>query len=282
VYAGGAASCGPVRAARTERMEQRDSYSLAGRVALVTGSSRGIGEAIALELAGAGAAVAVNSRNRERAEPVARVIESKGGRAISVGADVCNSAEVAALVRAPVDELGALDILVNNAGAGFIAPAEELAEADWRRLIELDLTAPFLCAQAAARHMLAAGGGVIINIASVLGHTAMPGRAAYTAAKHGLIGLTKVLGAEWADRGVRCVAVSPGYVATDLVRENMRRGAFDERDIERRTPLGRLATPQEVARVVAFVASDAASYMTASHVLVDGGWVGYGGFQVDD
>jgi 3-oxoacyl-[acyl-carrier protein] reductase len=235
---------------------------LAGRVALVTGSSSGIGEAIALELAVAGAAVVVNSRSQARAEPVARAIESGGGRAIAVAADVCDPSQVAALVRAAVDELGGLDILVNNAGAGFVAPSEDLAEADWRRLIDLDLTAPFLCAQAAARHMLAAGGGVIVNIASALGHTAMPGRAAYTAAKHGLIGLTKVLGTEWADR----------------VRENMRRGTFDERDIERRTPLGRLATPQEVARVVAFVASDAASYMTASHVLVDGGLVGYGGF----
>jgi 3-oxoacyl-[acyl-carrier protein] reductase len=195
-----------------------------------------------------------------------------------VAADVCDSTEVAALVAATVDELGGLDILVNNAGAGFIAPSEELAEADWRRLIELDLTAPFLCAQAAGRHMLAARGGVIVNIASALGHVAMPGRAAYTAAKHGLIGLTKVLGTEWAGRGVRCVAVSPGYVATDLVKQNMRRGDFDERDIERRTPLGRLATPQEVARIVAFLASDAAAYMTATHVLVDGGWVGYGGF----
>jgi NAD(P)-dependent dehydrogenase (short-subunit alcohol dehydrogenase family) len=259
-------------------MEHGRSDSLAGRVALVTGSSRGIGEAIALELAAAGAAVVVNSRSRERAEPVARAIESGGGRAIAVAADVCDATQVAALVRAAVDELGGLNILVNNAGAGFIAPSEELAEADWRRLIELDLTAPFLCAQAAGRHMLAAGGGVIVNIASALGHTAMPGRAAYTAAKHGLVGLTKVLGIEWADRGVRCVAVSPGYVATELVRDNMRRGSFDERDIQRRTPLGRLATPHEVARVVAFVASDAASFMTASHVLVDGGWVGYGGF----
>jgi 3-oxoacyl-[acyl-carrier protein] reductase len=252
--------------------------SLAGRVAIVTGSSSGIGQAIALELAAAGAAVVVNSRSRSRAEPVAGAIESRGGRAIAVAADVRDSAQVAALMGRAVDELGGLDILVNNAGAGFVAPSEELAEEDWRRVVELDLTAPFLCSQAAARHMLARGGGVIVNIASALGHTAIPGRAAYTAAKHGLIGLTKVLGTEWAGRGVRCVAVSPGYVETELVKENMRRGGFELTDIERRTPLGRLATPQEVARVVAFVASDAASYMTASHVLVDGGWVGYGGF----
>ena len=251
---------------------------LAGRVAIVTGSSSGIGEATAHALAGAGAAVVVNSRERSRAEPVAEAIEAGGGRAIAVAADVCDSSQVQTMVEAAVEQLGGLHILVNNAGAGFVSPSEELAEPDWRRLIDLDLTAPFLCAQAAGRHMLGADGGVIVNVASVFGHTGIPGRAAYAAAKHGLIGLTKVLGAEWASRGVRCVAVSPGYVSTDLVKENMRRGAFDEADIERRTPLGRLASPGEVARVIAFLASDAASYMTGSEVLVDGGWVGYGGF----
>ena len=252
--------------------------SLSGRVAIVTGSSSGIGEAIARALAAQGAAVVVNSRDRSRAEPVVDAIEAAGGRAIAVAADVCDSAQVGDLIEAAVERLGGLHILVNNAGAGLVAPSEELTEADWRRLIEVDLTAPFLCAQAAARHMLSVGDGVIINVASALGQTAIPGRAAYAAAKHGLIGLTKVLGVEWAGRGVRCVAVSPGYVATELVRQNMLRGAFDERDIERRTPLGRLARPEEVARVVAFLASDAASYMTGSDVLVDGGWVGYGGF----
>jgi 3-oxoacyl-[acyl-carrier protein] reductase len=247
-------------------------------VAIVTGSSSGIGEAIALELSAAGAAVVVNSRRRARAEPVAAAITERGGRAIAVAADVRDSAQVAALMRAAVDELGGVDILVNNAGEGFIAPSEELTEEDWRRVIDLDLTAAFLCAQAAARHMLPRGSGVIVNITSALAHTAIPGRAAYAAAKHGLLGLTKVLGVEWAGRGVRCVAVSPGYVETELLRENMRRGSFDRSDLERRTPLGRLATPQDVARVVAFVASDAASYMTAGHVLVDGGFVNYGGF----
>lgn len=247
-------------------------------MAIVTGSSSGIGQAIALELSAQGAAVVVNSRSRSRAEPVADAIVARGGRAIAVAADVRDCVQVAALVRAAVEELGGLDILVNNAGEGFVAPSEELAQEDWRRVIDVDLTAPFLCAQAAARHMLARGSGVIVNITSALAHTALPGRAAYAAAKHGLIGLTKVLGVEWAGRGVRCVAVSPGYVETELLKANMRRGNFDWGDLERRTPLGRLGTPQEVARVVAFVASDAASYITAGHVLVDGGFVSYGGF----
>ncbi|MBV9421295.1 MAG: SDR family NAD(P)-dependent oxidoreductase, partial [Solirubrobacterales bacterium] len=216
-------------------MAHAPGNSLAGRVAIVTGSSSGLGEAIAHELAGAGAAVVVNSRRQDRAERVAQDINAAGERAIAVAADVCDPAQVAALVDAATQNLHGLDILVNNAGVGFIAPTEDLTIADWRRVIELDLTAPFLCAQAAGRHMLATGRGVIINIASALAHTAMPGRAAYASAKHGLLGLTKVLGIEWASRGVRCVAVSPGYVATELVRENMRRGSFDERDIERRT-----------------------------------------------
>jgi 3-oxoacyl-[acyl-carrier protein] reductase len=251
--------------------------TLRGRVAVVTGSSRGIGEAIARELAARGAAVVVNSRSHERAEPVAQAISGDGGRAIAVEADVCDAAQAAALMQAAVDAFGSLDILVNNAGANSVAPSAELNESDWRAVIELDLTAPFLCSQAAGRHMLAAGRGVIVNIASVLGHTALPGRAPYVAAKHGLIGLTKVLASEWSARGVRCVAVSPGYVSTELLLTNMARAGFSTGDIDRRTPVGRLAAREEVARVVAFVASDAASYITGTDVLVDGGFVGYGG-----
>jgi 3-oxoacyl-[acyl-carrier protein] reductase len=255
-----------------------DGVRLDGRVALVTGSSRGIGEAIARELAASGASVAVSSRSRDRALAVAQSIERAGGRAVGIEADLAEPEEIVTLVARTVDRLGGIDILVNNAGMGMVAPSEQLSAADWKRLIDLDLTAPFLCAQAAGRHMLEAGRGVIINITSVLSSLGMPGRAAYSAAKHGLLGLTRTLGTEWAARGVRCVAVAPGYVHTELLAQNMRRGAFDQRDLERRTPLGRLCSPQEVARVVCFLASDGASYMTATQVVVDGGWVGYGGW----
>jgi 3-oxoacyl-[acyl-carrier protein] reductase len=147
-------------------------------------------------------------------------------------------------------------------------------------MLEVDLVAPFACAQAAARVMLAQpGGGVIVNVSSITGHVGLERRAAYTAAKHGLEGLTKALAAEWSPRGVRVVAVAPAYVATDLVAGTMAAGAFTERDIEGRTPLGRLAEPEEVARVVAFLASEEASYVTGSSVLVDGGWVADGGWE---
>jgi 3-oxoacyl-[acyl-carrier protein] reductase len=255
-----------------------DPSRLDGRVALVTGASRGIGEAIARELATAGASVAVNSRSHERAAPVAESIERAGGIAVAIAADLFDPAQIVRLVARTVEELGAIDILVNNAGIGMITPSEELSVADWQRLIDLELTAPFLCAQAAGRHMLASGRGVIINISSVLSVLGLPGRAAYCAAKHGVLGVTRVLGTEWADRGLRCVAVAPGYVHTELIAQHIERGTFDETDIERRTPVGRLAAPEEVARVVRFLASDAASYVTATQVDVDGGWIGYGGW----
>jgi 3-oxoacyl-[acyl-carrier protein] reductase len=253
-------------------------WSLAGRIALVTGASSGIGAAIARELAATGAAVAVNSRTPERAEPVVEAIERDGGRAIAVAADVADPEQAASLVDRTVTELGGIDVLVNNAGTGQAASSEDLSLEDWQRLIDLDLTAPFVCAQAAARHMLPAGGGVIVNISSVLGNVGMPRRAAYCAAKHGLVGLTKALGTEWASRGVRCLSVDPGYVDTPMVARMMEGEGFAATELEGRTPLGRLARPEEIGRVVAFLASDAASYLTATQVVVDGGWLGYGGW----
>ena len=250
---------------------------LAGRVAIVTGSSAGIGAAIAEELAARGAAVVVNSRSEERARPVVEAIEAAGGRAVAIPADLANPAEAAGLVDSAAERLGRVDILVNNAGMGFQAPTVELAVEDWQRVIDLDLTAAFVCAQAAGRHMIAGEGGVIVNISSIFGQTGNAMRAAYVAAKHGLDGLTKVLAAEWATRGVRVCSINPGYVATALVEQAMASASFSMEDLQRRTPLGRLGAPEEIAEVVAFLASPAASYVTGVQLPVDGGWLAYGG-----
>jgi 3-oxoacyl-[acyl-carrier protein] reductase len=259
-------------------MPEGRTQPLTRRVAIVTGSSSGIGRAVAAELAARGMSVVVTSRSARRARATAAAIEEQGGTALGVATELTDADAPAALVARTLDAFGRLDALVNNAGAGQVADSETLALADWQRIIDLDLSAPFRCAQAAAGPMLAAGRGVIVNVSSLTGHLGLPRRAAYGAAKHGLEGLTKTLAVEWARRGVRVVSVAPAYVATELLAGTSKAGGFTLEEVAQRTPLGRLAEPAEVARVVAFLVSDDASYVTGSSVLVDGGWVADGGW----
>ncbi|MBI2879596.1 MAG: SDR family oxidoreductase [Candidatus Rokubacteria bacterium] len=251
---------------------------LAGRVAIVTGSSMGIGEAIATLFTREGARVVINSRAEERARAVADRLVKEGAEAIAVAADVSRKAEVDRLVDAAVQAWGRLDVMVNNAGTSMIVPSVELGEADWRRTIDLNLTGAFLGCQAAARVMIPQGGGSIINIGSILAEVGLPKRAAYCASKHGLVGLTRVLGTEWARHGVRVNCLNPGYIKTTMDVHDQTVGDYTDADIHRRTPAGRFGGVDEVARAALFLASDDAAYISGDTLNVDGGWVAYGGW----
>jgi len=249
------------------------------RVAIITGSSMGIGEAIAWAFAREGARVVVHSRAHDRAERIVSALKAKGHSAIAVAGDVREKATAERLAQAAVREWGRLDIVVNNAGTSMIGPSESLPEDDWRLTIDTNLSGAFFCAQAAARVMIPQRSGVILNVSSILGHVGLPKRAAYSSSKHGLIGLTKVLGAEWGRYGIRVVSLDPAYIKTPMDVKDQATGDYTDADIERRTPLGRFGTVDDVARTALFLVSDDATYISGSCVLVDGGWVSYGGWQ---
>jgi 3-oxoacyl-[acyl-carrier protein] reductase len=251
---------------------------LRDHVAIVTGSSMGIGEAIAWAYAREGARIVVNARSQERADRVVRDLQREGHEAIGIAGDVRERSTAEILADAALKWWNRLDILVNNAGTSMIGPSEALPEDDWRLTIDTNLSGAFFCAQAAARVMLPQRRGVILNIASILGEVGLPKRAAYCASKHGLIGLTKVLGTEWARHGIRVVCIDPGYIRTPMDEKDQLSADYSSADIERRTPMGRYGTSEEIAKAALFLASDEAAYITGSCVTVDGGWVAYGGW----
>jgi len=242
---------------------------LRDRVALVTGGSRGIGRAVALALAAEGAMVAVNyARLGEAAQAVADEIAQAGGRAIALEADVSQAEQVEALVGQLRQQYGRIDVLVNNAGIARDGLMLRMKPQDWQAVLDLNLTGTFLCTQAASKLMLKQRSGRIVNIASVAGEMGNPGQANYSAAKAGLIGLTKTVAREMAERGVTANAVAPGFIATDMTRD------LDSEQILSQIPLGRYGQPEEVAGAVRFLAADpAAAYITGQTLNVDGGAV---------
>ncbi|MEU5397897.1 SDR family NAD(P)-dependent oxidoreductase [Streptomyces sp. NPDC005963] len=242
-----------------------------GRAALVTGSASGIGLAVARRLAAGGADVAVADINEKGARSVAHELrEAYGTRAVAVGLDVTDPASVETAVRTTVDELGALDLAVNNAGIGGpVAPLHHYPLDEWRRVIDTNLDGVFHSLRYELPAMLAAGGGAIVNMGSSCSTNGFPGVAAYAAAKHGVIGLTKTAALEYAARGVRINAIVPGFIETPLLA--------DASDAERAHlvglhPAGRLGTADEVAEMAAFLLSERSSFVNGSYHLVDGAY----------
>jgi 3-oxoacyl-[acyl-carrier protein] reductase len=238
--------------------------SLEGKVALVTGGSRGIGAAIARELAAAGARVAVNYRSgKEAAEEIASEI---GG--VAVAANVGDPEEAKGLVERVESELGDVDVLVNNAGTTRDTLIARMSDEEWEEVIETNLRGTFNTCRAVARKMLRRRSGAIVNLTSVVGIHGNPGQANYAASKAGIIGLTKALARELGSRGVRVNAVAPGYIATELTNvlsEEIRGSILGN------TPMGRLGDPEDVAAAVRFLCSDEAAFITGDVLLVDGG-----------
>jgi 2-dehydro-3-deoxy-D-gluconate 5-dehydrogenase len=246
-------------------------FDLTGRVAIITGANTGIGQALAIALAEAGADIALVGRSP--ADETAEEIHSAGRRAAMIRADLSTIAPVQEVVDRTVSEFGRLDILINNAGIIRRADALEFTEEDWDAVIDTNLKSVFFLSQAAARHMVTAGGGKIINIASLLSFQGGIRVPSYTASKSGVAGLTKLLANEWAPRGINVNAIAPGYIATSNTAA-LQADETRNRQILERIPAARWGQPSDLAGAAVFLASSASDYVQGHILAVDGGWLG--------
>lgn len=245
----------------------------AGKVALVTGGSGGIGRAAALLFAARGAAVVVASRSVEECERTVSMIEAQGGQALFIRTDVTSEAQVETLVRDTIARLGRLDFAFNNAGAQPVpAPAAEQMEDDWDHMLAVNLKGTWLCMKHELRHMLQQGHGAIVNNASISGLVGIATWPAQCASKHGVVGLTRAVALEHARAGIRVNVVCPGAIETDMLKGLTGGNPEFEKAVAASEPMGRVGRPEEVAEAVVWQCSDAASFVTGHALAVDGGW----------
>ena len=246
-------------------------FSLEGKVAIVTGSGRGIGKAVALGMAEAGADIVVLARTIADIENTAAEIRALGRRAIAVPTDVRVSEQVTNMVNRTLEEFQRIDVLVNNAGASFLAPTLQLSENAWDALLRENLKTPFLCSKAAAEVMIKQGGGSIINISSTEGVRSAATTTAYAAAKAGVINLTRSLAVEWAPYNIRVNVICPGFIENPGLPEALEQSAGLKEKLSR-VPMKRMGRQQEITGGVIYFASDASSYATGAMLVIDGGF----------
>jgi 3-oxoacyl-[acyl-carrier protein] reductase len=242
--------------------------SLQGRVALVTGAGRGIGKAIALELAAAGADIVFTNRNKTLADAVQAEIEALGRRCVAVQADIADPAQVDAMVKQGLEALSSIDILVNNAGVTKDQLILRMTPEDWRAVMSVNLDGMFYVTRAVIRSMVRARRGRVINLTSVVGFTGNAGQVNYASSKSAVVGFTKSHAKELGGRNITCNAVAPGFIDTDMTRDLSEE---QKRAILEQVPLGRMGTVEEIAKVVRFLASDDAAYINGTTVHVNGG-----------
>jgi NAD(P)-dependent dehydrogenase (short-subunit alcohol dehydrogenase family) len=249
-----------------------DTKTLDGRIALITGASRGLGRAIALALGDAGAKLALVGRDKDKLNETAQQAAQSGAEAAVFVADITEEAQVLGLEQDVIARFGRVDILVNNAGVVGRKPLVESTLEEWRNVLDTNLTSAFLMCRAFIPHMRGQGYGRIINIASIASHVSLPGRSAYSASKAGLLGMTRALAQELATDSITVVGISPGPFVTDLTTP-LRNDPDLNRQFMSQVPLGRWGQPEEIGKLALFLCSDAAGYITGTDIVVDGGWI---------
>ncbi|KAB2849815.1 MAG: glucose 1-dehydrogenase [Hyphomicrobiaceae bacterium] len=251
-------------------------FDLRGRVAVVTGGNGGIGLGMAKGLASAGAAVVVAARNAQKAEAAVAELKGISGKAGFVALDVADDASCESMVKATVKEFGRLDILINNAGMNIRKPPQDLALADWRKVIETNITGAFACSKAAYPAMKAAGGGKIINIGSMTSIFGVPFAVAYSSSKGAIVQMTKSLATAWAKDNIQVNCILPGWIDTDLTRAARKEVQGLHERVLARTPAGRWGKPDDFAGIAVFLSSRGADFLTGTAIAVDGGYSSLG------